>query len=132
MSSSSFESARLELELSPDPSCVGEARRAVTGLAHRVGAPVEDVKLVVSEAVGNAVTHAFRGREGGTITVRARVQDALLIIDVADDGIGMSPNLDSPGLGFGVALMTKLAHEVRFDSSDKGTTVSMTFATDGR
>ena len=48
---------------------------------------------------------------------------------IADDGSGMRPNLDSKGLGFGISLITKLAGDVRFDSSERGLTVSMSFAT---
>jgi hypothetical protein len=40
----------------------------------------------------------------------------------------MRPNLESPGLGLGIPLITKLANEVRFDSTEHGTTVSMSFA----
>ncbi len=39
----------------------------------------------------------------------------------------MRPNVDSPGLGFGISLITKMAGDVRFDSSANGLTVSMRF-----
>jgi hypothetical protein len=39
----------------------------------------------------------------------------------------MRPNFDSPGLGFGISLITRLAGDVRFDSSQQGLTVSMSF-----
>jgi len=123
--------AKLELELPPEPTSVTAARAATTELARRVGAPEEEVALAVSEAVGNAVMHAFRGREGGTITVRARGERGRLIVTVTDDGIGMTPNLDSTGLGLGISLITKMALDVRFDASSEGTSVSMGFPTRG-
>ena len=39
----------------------------------------------------------------------------------------MTPNPDSPGLGFGIALIGKLADDVRFTSSGEGTVISMCF-----
>jgi len=127
------ERAELDLELPSHARSVGLAREAVVDLARRAGAPVDEVKLAVSEAVGNAVMHAFRDTAPGAITLQARQEPDRLVVTVADDGRGMSPNLDSPGLGLGVSLITRLALDVRFDSSDHGTTVSMSFpATAGR
>ena len=121
----------VRLELPSDPSSIKRARDAVATLAQRVGVPVADVKLAVSEAVSNSVTHAFRDRPQGTILVRARVDGGRLVVVVADDGTGMRPNADSPGLGFGISLITKLAGDVRFDSSPRGLTVSMSFGGHG-
>ena len=117
----------LRLELPSEPGSIKRARDAVAKLAERVGVPANDVKLAVSEAVSNSVTHAFRGRDAGTISVRARVERDRLIVVVADDGTGMRPNVDSPGLGFGRSLITQMAGDVRFDSSADGLTVSMSF-----
>ena len=117
----------LELVLPPEPESVVEARAAVADVARRLGAREEDVRLAVSEAVGNAVIHAFRDGGPGTITVHARFDADRLLVTVSDDGIGMTPNPDSPGLGFGIALIGKLADDVRFSSSDEGTVISMSF-----
>jgi hypothetical protein len=51
------------------------------------------------------------------------------LVTVADDGMGMTPNPGNPGLRVGIPLITKLSDDVRFTSSDKGTVVSMSFAT---
>jgi anti-sigma regulatory factor (Ser/Thr protein kinase) len=117
----------LELVLPPEPESVVEARAAVADVARRLGAREEDVRLAVSEAVGNAVIHAFRDGGPGTITVHARFDAGRLLVTVSDDGIGMTPNPDSPGLGFGIALIGKLADDVRFSSSGEGTVISMCF-----
>lgn len=99
-------------------------------MARRLGAREEDVKLAVSEAVSNAVVHAF-GEESGTITLRAwREQDRLDVL-VSDDGGGMMPKVDRAGLGLGISMITRLATEVRFDSSEQGTAVHMSFPTVG-
>jgi serine/threonine-protein kinase RsbW len=117
----------VRLELPSEPGSIKRARDAVAGLAERVGVPASDVKLAVSEAVTNAVTHAFRDGSRGTISVRARVERDRLVVVVTDDGTGMRPNVNSPGLGFGISLITQMAGDVRFDSSPAGLTVSMSF-----
>jgi anti-sigma regulatory factor (Ser/Thr protein kinase) len=121
----------LSLELPPEPRSVKRARDAVAALAQSVDVPVADVKLAVSEAVSNAVTHAFRDCAKGTISVRARTLGGGLVVVIADDGTGMRPNVDSPGLGFGIPLITRLAGKVSFDSSPRGLTVSMSFGAGG-
>lgn len=119
----------VQLELPSEPASIKHARDAVAGLAEVAGVPVGDVKLAVSEAVSNAVTHAFRDRPAGTISVSARIVRERLLVVVADDGTGMRPNADSPGLGFGISLITRMARDVRFDSTTGGLTVSMSFET---
>ena len=119
------------LELPPEPASITIARKAMAEVAREVGAPAHDVELAVSEAVSNAVIHAFRGREPGRIRISPKVEGDTLRITVEDDGTGMAPNLDSPGLGFGVSLITKMATEVSIDCSDGGTTVAMAFPRSG-
>jgi anti-sigma regulatory factor (Ser/Thr protein kinase) len=120
-------SAELELQLPSEAGSVAVARKALGDLARDVGASEGDVKLAVSEAVTNAVLHAYRDRDPGTISLHARLGRNRLIVAIADDGSGMRPNLESTGLGLGISLITKLASDVRFDSTDSGTTVSMSF-----
>jgi len=117
------------LDLSSDPPSVGTARHAVAELAEGLGAPVDDVKIAVSEAVANAVIHAYRDDAPGRIKVEARHDRGRLLVTVADEGMGMTPNPGNPGLRLGIPLITKLCHDVRFHSSDEGTVVSMSFST---
>jgi len=124
--------APLRLELPSDATSIKRARDAVAELAEQVGAPARDVKLAVSEAVSNSIIHGFRDGGEGVICVTARVERGRLLVEVADDGVGMKPNLESPGLGVGISLITALATDVRFDSTEDGLTVSMSFeARDG-
>lgn len=119
--------AIVQLDLPSAPPSIKRARDAVAALAESAGAPAGDVRLAVSEAVTNAVVHAYRDRAPGTISVEAKIDEGVLLVVVADDGIGMRPNPDSPGLGLGISLITTLSGEARFDSSSEGLTVSMTF-----
>jgi anti-sigma regulatory factor (Ser/Thr protein kinase) len=58
---------------------------------------VTDIQIAVSEAVTNAVMHAFRdGTEPGIVDVSVTVDDGQVEIVVRDDGRGMAPRDDSP------------------------------------
>jgi two-component sensor histidine kinase len=85
------------------------------------------VALAISEAVGNAVMHAFRGGRTGTIVVHAKTARSELVVTVADDGVGMLPDLENSGLGLGSTLIAQFSAAAKFESSDAGTTVTMTF-----
>jgi anti-sigma regulatory factor (Ser/Thr protein kinase) len=130
MTAESMERSEVDVVLDASPQSVTRARHLVAALARELGADEYDVALAVSEAVGNAVVHAFIGRSPGNIRIRAKRLRERLVVSVSDDGIGMKPNLDSPGMGMGVSLITRSADEVRFDSTDGGTTVSMGFSLD--
>jgi two-component sensor histidine kinase len=124
-------SNELDLSLPSTRDSVTEARHVVMPLADLAGVDTEQVALAVSEAVGNAVRHAFPGDAAGTIVVRARVRGGELIVIVTDDGIGMTPDLEDPGLGVGTSLISRLAREATFESSAAGTTVTMRFSSAG-
>jgi anti-sigma regulatory factor (Ser/Thr protein kinase) len=128
LTASAHHTEQVQLNLSSDAGNVAVARNALAKLAREVGARVDDVKIAVSEAVGNAVVHAYRGDETGTVRVTGRYQRGRLLVTVADDGMGMTPNPGNPGLRVGIPLITKLCDDVRFTSSEEGTVVSMSFA----
>jgi anti-sigma regulatory factor (Ser/Thr protein kinase) len=113
---------------------VGGLRRAITRYATAnsvADPPISDVRVAVSEAVTNAVVHAFPGGEPGTVTVVVTVDEraALLTVVVTDDGTGVRPRPDSPGLGLGLPLITTLATTAKFSAGPggRGTRVHMTF-----
>jgi len=96
---------------------VGCVRHAAVEFARAEGVPdppLEDLRLAISEAVTNAVVHAFRARElPGTVTVTVDVaSDRLVDAVVRDDGMGMSSRGDSPGLGLGLGLIATVADTV--------------------
>lgn len=119
------------LELPPVETSVAKARHAARRAAQTAGADEQDVALAVSEAVGNSVVHAFRFGKQGSIQVRAETTQDALIVVVRDDGVGMVPDLDRPGLGLGTSLISRLSKEATFESSDAGTTVTMRFELKG-
>jgi anti-sigma regulatory factor (Ser/Thr protein kinase) len=114
-------------------------RHAVVAFARQHGVPprqAADIKLAVSEVVTNAVLHAFRGEGGpGTVTVRVDVPagGGRVQVVVTDDGGGMAPRDDSPGLGLGLRIIAELADSVRVVAppGGVGTEVRMSFVIDG-
>jgi two-component sensor histidine kinase len=45
--------------------------------------------LVVNELLTNALKHGFKGRNGGTITLRSLVDEKGCVVKVADNGVGL-------------------------------------------
>lgn len=101
------------------PACarnVAEVRQSVVDFARANGVPesrLSDVEVAVSEAVTNAVVHAFRGvGDRGTLIVAVTVREQEWIdVRVSDDGSGMAPRDDSPGLGLGLPLIRHFANQ---------------------
>ena len=90
--------------------CVGEI------LAVAEHQDVDDVRLVVSELVGNAVVHTASGRPGGVVMVGiAEVDAATVYIEVVDEGAVTVPQVDTPGMdecrGRGLWLVEQFATE---------------------
>ena len=89
-----------------------------------------DVKLAVTEACTNVVVHAYPDGDG-PMEVAAGVRDGRLLIAVRDEGRGMLPRPDSPGLGLGLPLIATLAETLELGRSpDDRTEVRMTFNID--
>ncbi len=114
------------------PSSVGAMRHHAAGFAMAAAAPngvTHAVELAVSEMVTNVVIHAYVGREPGRVSVRCEGDAERITVEVADDGVGVAPRDDSPGVGHGLALVGGLADtlEVASGPGDRGTVVTMSF-----
>lgn len=115
-----------------DPLQVAPIRRAVSHVAARCGAgqaTLIRLELAVSEAVTNVVLHAYRtpGTDDA-IHVSARFDGSFLDVCVRDSGVGMSPRVDSPGLGLGLSLMAHESDRCEIRSAaEGGTEVFMRF-----
>jgi anti-sigma regulatory factor (Ser/Thr protein kinase) len=111
---------------------VAVLRRAVRDYATDLGmgkARVHDLTLAVSEIVANAVIHAYRDGSDGLITVAAMTCPEGMMVRVVDDGMGLSPRVDSPGAGLGLVIAGNIADRLEIDSPARGgTEVCLTFA----
>jgi serine/threonine-protein kinase RsbW/stage II sporulation protein AB (anti-sigma F factor) len=89
---------------------------------------ISDVKLAVSEAATNAVLHAYPDGIPGAVAATAWTEAAQLRITISDEGTGMVPRTDSPGLGFGLPLIASLADDLQvITSSQGGTEIRLAF-----
>lgn len=127
----------LQQSYPPRAASVAAARRDVADFARRAGLEperIDDVRLAVSEALTNAIQHAFiKATPGNEVTVTAIKSGDELWVLVADNGSGMRNRDDSPGLGLGLALINQttdgfdLVHE-----AGQGTELRMCFTLRGR
>ncbi|MDR3051775.1 MAG: anti-sigma F factor [Oscillospiraceae bacterium] len=130
----------MQLEFSGRPQNESFARVVISAFAVQLGPTIEeiaDIKTAVSEAVTNAIVHGYEGR-GGTVTLRATVDDArLLTVEVEDYGRGIDdldqamqpfytskPDAERAGMGFAVMQTFMDGLEVQ-TAPGKGTLVRM-------
>src|SRR5918994_1054786 len=89
--------------------------------------------LVVNELLTNSLKHAFKGREGGTITLRSMVDGNGCRVVVADDGIGLPEGVTWPAPGkLGALIARSLTENAKpqFDVTSvagEGTRVTIVF-----
>lgn len=93
------------------------------------------VGLAVTEALTNAVRHAYPGSQG-PVTLSVRQSADRLVVVVADEGVGARnvPARSRPerGMGLGLPLLRELCTVARVEPSSSGTVVTMGFARPGR
>ncbi len=111
---------------------VAPLRHAVVDLAREAGAAEDvqtDLALAIGEACANVVVHAYPPGDTGVLVVHAEVVDEHIRIAVIDQGQGMTPRPDSPGLGLGLPLIANLSDQLEIhDGPDGvGTELRMSF-----
>jgi anti-sigma regulatory factor (Ser/Thr protein kinase) len=118
--------AALDAIYPAQPTRVAQIRRDVASVAATFGADeaaLLRINLAVSEAVTNAVQHAYRDLAGrGDVRVLVQHADDFLDVCICDTGVGMSPRADSPGLGLGLGLMAHEAYRCEITSLPTGGT----------
>jgi anti-sigma regulatory factor (Ser/Thr protein kinase) len=129
MNSRTAQSPPVVLRFPALPESIAKARHAVARFVDTVGAGRSDIELAVSEAMTNAVEHAYRGRDRGVIELCLEVLvPNTLVVSVNDDGNGMSPDPDGAGLGMGLALIGRLTSGFEvMPRENHGTRVRMRF-----
>ena len=123
-------------------AAVTDARLHVTRWLRAAGDDqlmIDDVGLAVSEACTNAVVHAYRDDRTHGITDDSRFRvvteraEQIVTVTVSDEGCGMVPRADSPGLGLGVSLIAAMSDRVVVGTQPdgSGTVVAMSFTAAG-
>ena len=122
--------ARWSFEATKDAPGKGRAEIREFALAAQGTARALDaVALCVSEAMTNVVIHAYRDMSSpGTIDMEADVDRDSLTVRVCDQGHGLEPRLDSPGLGLGLPLISQFSAGSEIVTPEGGgTEIIMTF-----
>ncbi len=113
------------------PEAVPIARRALAAVAAAAGVAgerLDEIRLAVSEALTNAVVHAYRNGDAGRLHVTAAVAADELWVLIGDDGRGLHAWNDSKGLGIGLSLISGLSDDFSIVTrSSGGTEVQMRF-----
>jgi anti-sigma regulatory factor (Ser/Thr protein kinase) len=124
----------LELKLPARAENVAVVRHAFGGFAEALSVDEQtlaDIKLAITEACTNVVIHAYDDDDDGSLEVDASIDDRRLTVVIRDEGRGIVPRPDSPGLGLGLPLIATLAESLELGKDDDDRTeVRMTFALD--
>ena len=121
------------VEIPAEPESVADAREAVAQWAEALGASREEraaLTLCVSEAVTNSILHAYLDSPPGPVRVCAVVERGDVVLSIEDEGCGMRPHPDSPGLGMGLPLMGQMAASLEITGvpeRPRGCVLRMTF-----
>jgi serine/threonine-protein kinase RsbW len=122
---------RFEATYEAAPETVGAVRNQLAAIARACGLDeprLGDLRIAVSEAATNAVIHGCGRSEDATkIRVEAEHVGRELVIGITDDGVGMRPRPDSPGLGMGLSLMATLSDRLEILEAHPGTKVRLAF-----
>jgi serine/threonine-protein kinase RsbW len=128
---------RVVLDVPARPEFLLLARLAATGVGRSAGASEEtiaDLKLAVTEAVANAVRHAYPEDEPGRVRVELNADGEKLEIAVSDEGRGLGgadiePHEAQPGeSGMGLSIIRSIADEVDVGAGADGRGTTVRFA----
>ena len=84
---------------------------------------LSDIALAITEAATNVVLHAYRDHdEPGDVTIEAELWPDHVCFYVRDEGSGLAPRVDSPGLGLGLGLIAQVADSADVRAPETGGT----------
>jgi serine/threonine-protein kinase RsbW len=121
----------IELALPARAANIAVVRHAFGALGEAFAVDEEilsNIRLAVTEACTNVVVHAYPEDNEGLLEVAATLREDKLEVVVRDEGSGIGPRADSPGLGLGLPLIVSLTESVQLGRDvDQRTEVRMTF-----
>lgn len=119
----------LRLNASGEPVQAASMRCAAVAFAkqHAVARP-DDVALAVGEAIANVVEHAYRDSPAGPLHVTGFIDPECVHLIVTDEGMGLQPHADHPGLGLGLPIIARASDHFQVTNhAPTGTEISMDF-----
>jgi serine/threonine-protein kinase RsbW len=120
----------MELTLPARAANIAVVRHAFGALGEAFAVDEEtlsNIRLAVTEACTNVVVHAYPPEREGLLEVAATLREDKLEVVVRDEGPGIGPRPDSPGLGLGLPLIVSLTESVQLGRDDERTEVRMIF-----
>jgi serine/threonine-protein kinase RsbW len=121
----------MELALPARAANIAVVRHAFGALGEAFAVDEEvlsNIRLAVTEACTNVVIHAYPDDQEGLLEVAATLSEDKLEVVVRDEGPGIGPRADSPGLGLGLPLIVSLTESVQLGrAADDCTEVRMIF-----
>lgn len=105
--------SELSVRFERGPSAASAARNALLALDERLdGRVLDDIRLLVSELVTNAIRHA-EAPSGGEVGLDVSIESGRVRVEVADPGGGFEPQprddeMTRPG-GWGLYLVDRIA-----------------------
>ena len=111
------------------PGSARAALREFVGASAIDSGDVDAMLLCVSEAVTNAVLHAYPdGAPAADVEVEAGLFETYLALTVRDHGRGIGPRAESPGFGVGLPLIAQIASSAQVHNrASGGTEITMRF-----
>lgn len=110
---------------------------AVAKLLKFTNSKIEDLKTAVSEACINSIEHGNKFNKDTVVLITLKIDQESLKVSVADQGKGISRQLNDPNIdnqvnnnannrGLGIFLIKNLVDEVEFEKNpDGGSQISM-------
>ena len=120
-------SSSLHQRLPATPASVTAARHSVASFAADLQVDLDDIRLAVSEAVANAVMHAYADTARGEIELSAGTSPSALTVTVRDHGRGLRAGGSGSGAGYGLAIIRRIAEHVELSDGPDGVSLTMTF-----
>jgi anti-sigma regulatory factor (Ser/Thr protein kinase) len=124
-------SLTLREQLPASVASVAAARQAMRTYAAGLEVDVDGMVLAVSEAVANAVTHAYAADTDGVIDLSATASPFEVAVVVRDHGRGFAGAPPSEGAGYGIEIIRRLAQHVAVDDRGDGVALTMRFRRGG-
>jgi anti-sigma regulatory factor (Ser/Thr protein kinase) len=120
----------MQQELPATLDSVATARHAVQRFARDLEVDLDGMVLAVSEAVANVVAHAYED-EPGVVELSAAASPLEVTVTVRDHGGGLGGAERSPGAGYGLLIIRRLAQHVELADTRDGVALTMAFRRGG-
>jgi len=132
---------QIEVKFFSNPESEAFARMVISAFITRINPTLNtlaEIRTAVSEAVTNAIVHAYENDSNGAIIMQATLSSEAVFIEIEDFGCGIEdialamqpfytsqPSMERTGMGF--SLMLSFMDQVHVGSTPgEGTKVSMT------